>query len=146
MNTKKPKKTKNVSVHYAEHETGWVEPLGDGTFRVCNIPMMMSNLNIDDIVTLKPGNPACCSRSVIDQVLREVYAHRVAVKYPGDPPTVAKAAYKALWHAVDGIEGKCEGWTLGWAGVAVHDVEKLENALSQLPFETSIQTGVEGEA
>ena len=134
------KETENVSVHYAEHETGWVEPLGDGTFRVCNIPLA-DNLNIDDVVTLKPGNPECCPRPVIDQVLKEVYAHKVAVEYPGDPPEVAKDAYKALWQAVDDIGGKCEGFSSGYAGVAVHDLDALEQVIQALPFPASIHKG-----
>ena len=127
-------KNKNISVHYGPQETGWAEPLGNGTFRICNIPFQ-GDFNVDDIVTLRVDNSCECTRPVVDIVISSVYPHRRVVTY--QPST--KKNYKSLWHAVvDDLGGKCEGFVKGHAGVAVKDEEELVAKLKTLHFKAEL--------
>jgi hypothetical protein len=129
-----------VSVHYAEQETGWVEPLPDGTFRICNIPLADS-LNVDDVVTLTPGNPECCVRPKVDHVISSKYPYKVIVAYRPTAKGDYKGHYKKVSSAVVAIGGKCEGFSPGFAGVAVQDLGELQERLDGMSFKTEIELG-----
>lgn len=135
------KTSKNlVSVHYADQETGWAEPLPDGTYRICNIPLADS-LNVDDIVTLKSGNPECCPRPRVDHVISSKYPHKVVVCYRPTARGDYKGHYKRVATAIAAIGGKCEGFSPGFAGVAVHDLGALQERLDGMSFKTEIELG-----
>lgn len=126
----------HVSIHYADHETGWAEDLGNGTYRISNIPLE-PGLNIDDIVTLKSGDPKCCTRPVVDKILSRELRHKLVITYkPG-----SKKNYTALCAAVERAGGKCEGLVSGTAGVAVRDLDRLVQELEALPFKTAVIPG-----
>jgi len=126
----------HISIHYADHETGWAEDLGNGTYRIANIPLE-PGLNIDDVVTLEPGDPACCTRPTILKVLSRGYRHKLAISYKPS----SKKNYVALSAVVKRVGGKCEGLVVGTAGVAVKDIDALVKQLEALPFKTSVLPG-----
>lgn len=45
-------KNKFLKIRYHENETGWVEKLDSKSYRVSNIPIFATNINLDDIVTI----------------------------------------------------------------------------------------------
>ncbi len=142
----KPKSTAKsksdyVSIHFALHETGWAEPLDDGTYRIDNIPLV-DHLNIDDVVTVTPGDPKCCARPIVDQVLRSVYPVKVGIAYRPDAKGGYDKNYRLLRSAMADIDAKLEGYAGGFAAVAAKDLAILEATLSTLPFRVEIESSI----
>ena len=127
-----------ISIHYADQETGWAERLENGTYRICNVPLV-ATLNVDDIVTLKDGNPECCTRPVVDKVLSSRYSHKVIVCYRPTARGDYRGHYKKLSTAVSSIGGECAGFSPGFAGVAVSNLGTLQEKLDTLKFKTEIE-------
>ena len=67
----------NCHIRYDEGETGWAEVLGEGKYRICNIPLT-DLLNIDDVVTCAEGDDGWLE--VVD-VLERKYPSKTAIKY-----------------------------------------------------------------
>ncbi len=67
----------SVRIRFDKGETGWAEVLGDGKYRIDNVPLA-NDLNIDDVVTCEKGEDGFLS--VVD-VLERKYPLKTAVKY-----------------------------------------------------------------
>lgn len=63
-------------IRFASDETGWAEELGDGTYKVMNIPLERG-IGLHDIVTVKTVD----GWLVVDEVIKRAYAQKVAVHY-----------------------------------------------------------------
>ena len=94
-------------VVYEDGETGWVEDLGDGTFRIANVPMS-DRVNMNDVVTIKEKH----GRPTVDKVVRRAFTKKSGIEYP---KPFAKN-YKKLCRALEGegwaLEGQIEGMAL----------------------------------
>lgn len=126
-----------ISVHYAPHETGWVSPVGDGTYVVDNIPQV-AGLNIGDVVELCPGDPECCDRQNVNKVLRRTYPHKTLIQYAANSEGNFALNYAKLSSTIVDMGGKCEGFIEGYAGVAAKDMALLEATLHSLSFAAGV--------
>lgn len=103
-------------IHFSARETGWVEDVGEGRFRIVNIPSC-TGLNLHDVVTLKKAY-RCCDRPVADRVVARQYRRKAVVTYARDDD------FKRLRDALEAAGAPCEGWHgpegrhLGHMGVA----------------------------
>lgn len=95
---------------YGPGETGWVEDLGDETWRVDNVPFF-SPINVDDVVTIV--NDAH-GRPTIDRVIDRAFSKKSAIYYP-EP---YKSNYRRLVRAFERKGWKLEGATPGMAVLA----------------------------
>ena len=101
-----------AGVVYSPGETGWVEDLGDGTWRVANVPSF-SPLNIDDVVTLEEDEDG---RQAVKRVISRAFPKKAGIRY--SPPT--ESVYQRLVQAFERKGWKLEGSAPGFA-VLAHD-------------------------
>jgi hypothetical protein len=66
-----------VKIRYARGETGWAEDLGDGQYRIDNIPLT-DRLNIDDLVRCRVNDDG---ELVVSRRLQRRYPEKTAVRY-----------------------------------------------------------------
>jgi hypothetical protein len=67
-----------IRAHYTDNETGWVEPLGDGTARVLNVPWTTGDFGYLDIVQLRPSSECpepTCTMPTVGDVLERSQLH-----------------------------------------------------------------------
>lgn len=57
-----------IRAHYTDNETGWVEPLGDGTAIVLGVPWTTDRFGYKDRVSLVPSVDCQCRNCRIPQV------------------------------------------------------------------------------
>lgn len=68
---------KMVRLRYDSSESGWAVDLGDGTYRLANVPYC-NGLNIDDVVTVKTGSDRLMQ---VDKVLTRSFVAKDAIFY-----------------------------------------------------------------
>jgi hypothetical protein len=66
-----------VKIRYARGETGWAEDLGNGQYRIDNIPLT-DRLNIDDLVRCRVNDDG---ELVVSRRLKRRYPEKTAVRY-----------------------------------------------------------------
>ena len=67
-----------IRAHYTGIETGWVEPLGDGTARVLDVPWTTGDFGCLDIVRLRPSSECpepTCTLPTVGDVLERSQLH-----------------------------------------------------------------------
>ena len=68
---------KMVKVRYAKGETGWAEEMGNGTYRIDNIPLT-DRLNIDDVVRCRRNE---AGELVVRRRVKRRYPEKTAIRY-----------------------------------------------------------------
>ena len=108
-----------VRIRFGPNETGWAEDLGDGTYRLSNLPAI-SDIHFRAVVTVKEvdeGPPQ------IDKVIDPGHAHQYSIMYP-DKPTYVEMAERAnkLWPRLC-LEGYAAPTDTkpGWASLSFDD-------------------------
>jgi hypothetical protein len=66
-----------VKIRYAKGETGWAEAMGDGTYRIDNIPLT-DRLNIDDLVRCRLNDEG---ELIVSRRLKRRYPEKTAIRY-----------------------------------------------------------------
>jgi hypothetical protein len=66
-----------VRIRYAKGETGWAEEMGDGKYRIDNIPLT-DRLNIDDLVRCRFNDDG---ELVVSRRLKRRYPEKTAIRY-----------------------------------------------------------------
>src|SRR5215471_11049731 len=88
-----------VKIRYARGETGWAEDLGNGQYRIDNIPLT-DRLNIDDLVRCRVNDDG---ELVVSRRLKRRYPEKTAVRYE------RAEQYRSLRQKVLAAGAKIEG-------------------------------------
>lgn len=116
-------------VVYEPGETGWVEDLGDGTFRISNVPL--APLNMDDVVTLVEVD----GRPTVDRVVRRVFTKKAGIRYHAP----YEKNYRKLRRAFDKKGWKLEGGVEGFAQLAHDGSERPERVARGIGVEITVE-------
>lgn len=116
-------------VVYEDGETGWVEDLGDGTFRIANVPM--APINIDDVVTLVEVD----GRPTVDKVVRRVFTKKAGIRLQD----TSEKAFRRLARAFRKKGWKLEGSTPGFALLAHDGSERPERVSRGIGVEITVE-------
>src|SRR5438309_11772900 len=68
---------KMVKIRYARGETGWAEEMGNGTYRIDNVPLT-DRLNIDDLVRCRRNE---AGELVVRGRVKRRYPEKTAIRY-----------------------------------------------------------------
>lgn len=90
---------KMVKIRFAKDETGWAEDMGNGTYRIDNIPLT-ERLNIDDIVRCRLNDDGWL---VVRRRLKRRYPEKTTVRYE------RAEQYRLLQRKVQGAGARIEG-------------------------------------
>lgn len=88
-----------VEVRFGKSETGWAEELGDGKYRIDNIPLTVP-LNLDDLVRCRLNNDG---ELVVSRRLKRRYPEKTVIRYE------CEEQYWLLREKVLAADAKIEG-------------------------------------